>query len=39
MNVNEYYSAIETLNTWTKLYDTGTPAVSDKEWDDLYFSL
>ena len=39
MNVNEYYSAIETLNTWTKLYDEGTPAVSDKEWDDLYFSI
>ena len=39
MNLNEYYSAIKTLNNWTKMYDEGTPAVSDKEWDDLYFSI
>ena len=39
MTINEYYSAIEKLNTWTKLYDEATPAVSDKEWDDLYFLI
>ena len=39
MNLNEYCSAIKTLNNWTKMYDEGTPAVSDKEWDDLYFSV
>ena len=39
MNLNEYRSAIKTLNNWTKMYDEGTPAVSDKDWDDLYFSI
>ena len=27
------------LNKWTLLYDLGTPEVSDKEWDNLYFEL
>jgi DNA ligase (NAD+) len=30
---------IKQLNEWTKLYDEGHPAVSDKEWDELYFKL
>lgn len=30
---------IEKLNYYTMLYDKGTPAISDKEWDDLYFQL
>lgn len=30
---------IDLLNEYTKLYDAGTPAISDKEWDDLYFQL
>ena len=30
---------VETLNHYTKLYDEGHPAISDKEWDDLYFEL
>ena len=30
---------INNLNKYTKLYDKGTPAISDKEWDDLYFEL
>lgn len=30
---------VETLNNYTKLYDEGHPAISDKEWDDLYFEL
>jgi DNA ligase (NAD+) len=28
-----------TLNRLTELYDKGVPAVSDKEWDDMYFEL
>ena len=30
---------INNLNNYTKLYDLGIPAISDKEWDDLYFEL
>ena len=30
---------VDTLNEYTKLYDEGHPAISDKEWDDLYFEL
>ena len=30
---------IDKLNNYTKLYNAGTPAISDKEWDDLYFKL
>ena len=30
---------INTLNTATKAYDEGHPTMSDKEWDDLYFTL
>ena len=30
---------VEKLNYYTKLYDEGHPKISDKEWDDLYFSL
>ena len=30
---------IDKLNGYTKLYDEGKPAISDKEWDDLYFYL
>ena len=30
---------VEKLNYYTKLYDEGNPAISDKEWDDLYFQL
>ena len=30
---------VNTLNKYTKLYDEGHPAISDKEWDDLYFEL
>ncbi len=35
----DYKAAIDQLNEWTKLYDMGTPAVTDKEWDDLYFKV
>lgn len=27
------------LTYYTKLYDEGHPAISDKEWDDMYFEL
>jgi DNA ligase (NAD+) len=30
---------IDLLNKYTKAYDEGHPEISDKEWDDLYFSL
>lgn len=30
---------VNTLNYYTKLYDEGHPAISDKEWDELYFKL
>lgn len=30
---------IKELNRLTKLYDLGTPEVSDKIWDDMYFEL
>ena len=30
---------INKLNHYTKLYDEGSPAISDQKWDDLYFEL
>ena len=30
---------VSELNRLTELYDNGTPEVSDKEWDDMYFEL
>ena len=30
---------IDKLNYYTELYDKGTPEISDKEYDDLYFQL
>lgn len=30
---------IDKLNNATRLYDEGTPIMSDKEWDGLYFQL
>ena len=27
------------LNRYTELYDKGTPKISDKAWDDMYFEL
>ena len=37
--INKINNLIEKLNTYTKLYDEGHPAISDKEWDELYFEL
>lgn len=40
MNKNDrIYELIELLNYYNKLYDEGCPAISDKEYDDLYFEL
>lgn len=30
---------VKELNYYTKLYDEGHPAISDEEWDDMYFTL
>ena len=30
---------IDRLNIYTEAYDKGTPLISDREWDDLYFQL
>ena len=39
VNIDEMQKLIDKLNYYTKLYDEGTPAISDKEWDDMYFYL
>lgn len=36
---NKIRTLINKLNTYTELYDNGIPAISDKEWDNLYFQL
>lgn len=36
---NRIEELVTKLNYYTKLYDEGTPAITDKEWDDLYFEL
>ena len=38
-NFDTMRELVEKLNYYTKLYDEGTPAISDKEWDDMYFQL
>lgn len=37
--IDEMNELIEKLNYYTKLYDEGNPAISDKEWDDMCFKL
>ena len=37
MNREEYTQNIALLNHYTKMYDEGTPEVSDEQWDALYF--
>ena len=36
---NKIRELIDKLNYYTKLYDEGHPAISDKEWDNMYFRL
>lgn len=38
-NKYEIRELIDKLNYYTKKYDEGSPEISDKEWDDLYFEL
>ena len=37
--MKEIQELVDKLNYYTKLYDEGHPAISDKEWDDMYFKL
>lgn len=37
--MSEIRDLIDKLNEYTKVYDEGSPIISDKEWDDLYFQL
>ena len=37
--IDQMNELIEKLNYYTKLYDEGHPAISDKEWDNMYFKL
>ena len=36
---DEYVKKVEWLNKMTKEYDEGTPSVSDKAWDEVYFMV
>ena len=36
---NRIIKLIDELNYYTKLYDEGHPAISDYEWDKMYFEL
>ena len=37
--IDKIKSLVEKLNYHTKLYDQGTPIISDFEWDAMYFEL
>lgn len=37
--VNKIKNLVEELNYHTKLYDQGTPIISDLDWDAMYFEL
>ena len=37
--VNKIKNLVEELNYHTKLYDQGTPVISDLDWDAMYFEL
>ena len=40
MSLEEVYKlALENMRKWQKAYDEGHPVMSDKEWDDHYWSL
>ena len=39
VNIDKMQELVDKLNYYTKLYDEGHPAISDKEWDDMYFQL
>lgn len=37
--VSQMKELVDSLNNYTYYYDKGNPQISDKEWDDLYFTL
>ena len=37
--MEEMEKLVKELNYYTKLYDEGHPAISDEEWDNMYFQL
>jgi DNA ligase (NAD+) len=37
--IDEMRELIDKLNYYIKMYDEGTPVITDKEYDDLYFKL
>ncbi len=39
MNIQTLREYIDKANYYTKLYDEGHPAISDKEWDEYYFAI
>lgn len=39
MDKLEMGALVNKLNKYTEAYDAGTPLISDKEWDELYFKL
>jgi len=39
MDKLEMGALVNKLNKYTEAYDAGTPLISDKEWDELYFQL
>ena len=40
MTLEEVYKqTLEKMAKWQKAYDEGHPVMSDKEWDDHYWSL
>ena len=36
---NRLMELIDQANEYTRLYDLGTPAITDQEWDNLYFEI
>lgn len=35
----DYYAKVKQLNEATEFYDKGTPIMSDKQWDNIYFDV
>lgn len=37
--MNRLLELIDKANEYTRLYDLGTPAITDQEWDNIYFEI
>lgn len=37
--INRLMALIDKANEYTTLYDLGTPAITDQEWDNIYFEI